>query len=294
MGSFTFTADATTNQLAITAHGLVTGDGPAAVRNVGGSLPSPLIPITDVFIIRDDANHVKLATSNANALAGTFIDLTTAGTGTNFLEIGLPYRRPRTAAVGGQIKSADFNATWDSLVAIYDLLTGQSQSVWSGGSVSLAGNAVATGYVQGSDIYHGDRIKMFNGASSIPATNVTQSSNGSSTGTAAATFTIPLDGFEVGDRLKSVVFTAKGSGAGTMTSQLSTGSGTAGFSTPAQSGSGASVSNPVGTDTDYTLTITSPTAMTASLGAWFLEVQIASAGTLAITKIRATYDRPPP
>ena len=138
MGSFTFTANATTNQLTITAHGLTTGDGPAAVRNIGGALPSPLVPVTDVFIIRDDADHLKLATSNANALAGTFIDLTTAGSGTNILEIGLPYRVPRIAAAGGQIKSADMNATWASLVALYDLLTGQAQAIWSSLRVAVA------------------------------------------------------------------------------------------------------------------------------------------------------------
>jgi hypothetical protein len=63
MAAFTFTADARTDNLTITAHGLNTGDGPAAVRNIGGTLPAatPSIgPVLDRFIIRVDANTIRL------------------------------------------------------------------------------------------------------------------------------------------------------------------------------------------------------------------------------------------
>lgn len=137
MPALIFTADSGTDQLASAAHGLVTGDGPAATRNIGGALPSPLAGVTDYYIIRVDADHVKLATSNANALAGTAINLTTNGTGTNVLELGIPYRRARTyvakavSVPGSQVKSADLNSLQDSDTALYDLLTGQAQPIYT-------------------------------------------------------------------------------------------------------------------------------------------------------------------
>jgi hypothetical protein len=79
---FTFTADNATEQLTATAHGLQTGDGPVRASNSGGGLPSGLLAATDYWAIRVDANTFKLASSLANALAGTAIDITTNGTGT--------------------------------------------------------------------------------------------------------------------------------------------------------------------------------------------------------------------
>ncbi|MGN6103730.1 MAG: hypothetical protein ACTHU0_01370 [Kofleriaceae bacterium] len=130
--------DSATDQLTIAAHGLLTGHGPAAIRNIGGAHPSPLAPVTDYWIIRVDANTIRLATSSSNALAGTAINLTTNGTGTNILEIGIPFRRARTYvpswvdAAGAQLKSDDLNAMQDSWKAMHALLTGQSQNLWGG------------------------------------------------------------------------------------------------------------------------------------------------------------------
>ena len=131
MGSFTFTADNTTEELTIVGHGLVTGDGPATVRNEDGALPAGLTALDDVWIIRVDNDTVKLATSSANAMLGTAIAFTTDGTGTNYLEIGIPYRRPRTYGVGSQLKSADLNANFDAWKAVHALLTGQTQGIWT-------------------------------------------------------------------------------------------------------------------------------------------------------------------
>lgn len=82
---FTYTANATTDQLTKTTHGLQTGDGPVRTSNSGGALPSPLLAATDYYVIRDDANNFRMATTRANSLAGTSINLTTAGSGTNTL-----------------------------------------------------------------------------------------------------------------------------------------------------------------------------------------------------------------
>lgn len=78
-----FTASSSTDQLAITAHGLQTGDGPFQVTNSGGALPSPLVAATNYWIIRVDADHFQLALSRADALRSIAIDLTSNGSGTN-------------------------------------------------------------------------------------------------------------------------------------------------------------------------------------------------------------------
>lgn len=83
--SATFTASSVNDELTINAHGLNTGDGPLQVSNSGGALPTGLAAVTNYFVVKVDANNIQLATSLANALAGTFIDLTSNGSGTNTL-----------------------------------------------------------------------------------------------------------------------------------------------------------------------------------------------------------------
>lgn len=46
-----------------------------------GSLPSPLVVSTNYYVIRVDSTHIKLATSYANAIVGSYITLTTQGSG---------------------------------------------------------------------------------------------------------------------------------------------------------------------------------------------------------------------
>lgn len=128
--------DAGTDQLNIVAHGLATGDGFLAIYTKTGTYPGGLAAVTNYWAIRVDADHIKLATSSANAMAGTAINITTAGSGTLYILQGLPYRVPRIAAPGVDIESADDNAQWLSLVALWNLLTGQAQTVWD--SVKIA------------------------------------------------------------------------------------------------------------------------------------------------------------
>lgn len=78
---YKFTANATTNELSQASHGLTTGGGPLTVRSVGGVLPVGLAESTPYWSIYVDSGKFKLATSRANALAGTAVDITTAGTG---------------------------------------------------------------------------------------------------------------------------------------------------------------------------------------------------------------------
>ena len=68
--------------IAITAHGYLTGTKVALTT--AGTLPTGLTA-TNYWIIRNSANSVSLATSLANALAGTLVDITAEGTGTHTL-----------------------------------------------------------------------------------------------------------------------------------------------------------------------------------------------------------------
>lgn len=82
---FTYTADSTTDRLTRTAHGLLTGYGPVRSTNSGGALPSGIVAGVDYFVIRVDADHIQLAASRADALAGFALDFLTNGTGTQTL-----------------------------------------------------------------------------------------------------------------------------------------------------------------------------------------------------------------
>ena len=67
--------------ITITGHGLLVG---LAVQfTTSGTLPTGLAVLTTYYVIVVDANTVKLATSQANALTGTFITLSGAGAGSS-------------------------------------------------------------------------------------------------------------------------------------------------------------------------------------------------------------------
>ena len=72
------TVDITANTITMTAHGLETG---AIVKvSSDGTQPAPLeLTPTVYYVIKVDANTIKLATSAANALAGTAVDITSIG-----------------------------------------------------------------------------------------------------------------------------------------------------------------------------------------------------------------------
>lgn len=76
----------TTDAMTATAHGKMTGFGPVRLANSGGALPTGLAAATDYWLIVVDANTVKFASSYANALAGTPVDITAAGSGTHTMQ----------------------------------------------------------------------------------------------------------------------------------------------------------------------------------------------------------------
>lgn len=152
MPAFTVTAvDTTANTLASTGVAavgqpegsvLLTGDR-LRLRNVGGALPAAtpsLAGATDYWALRVDDNTIKIYDSNAHALVGGstgLVDLTGSGSGTTTIEFGLPYSLPTVAGAGMQIRSVHLIAAWTALVALYCMLTGLVQSVWSSLTINV-------------------------------------------------------------------------------------------------------------------------------------------------------------
>jgi len=74
--------DNATERATKVAHGLLTGDGPIQLTNVGGAPPTGLALLTNYWIIWVSSSVFKFASSFANALAGTAVAFSTDGTGT--------------------------------------------------------------------------------------------------------------------------------------------------------------------------------------------------------------------
>lgn len=70
------------NILFAVGHGLATGQLVSLI-NVGGALPAGLSPLTNYWVIYLSANTFSLASSLANALAGSAVTVSGAGTGTH-------------------------------------------------------------------------------------------------------------------------------------------------------------------------------------------------------------------
>ena len=94
-----------------TAHGLATGAA-VAYNNGGGTSITGLTSGTTYYVIRVDANTIKLATSSANATAGTAIDLTGTGNNAQYLIINAGTRATATAALGDGAVGGAAHAGW--------------------------------------------------------------------------------------------------------------------------------------------------------------------------------------
>ena len=87
--SSTFTAAASDVVTTAAPHGFGTGDGPLrATKGADDSFPAPLAAATPYYSIVVTPGTFKFADSKAHALAGTAIDITTAGVGVNTLITG--------------------------------------------------------------------------------------------------------------------------------------------------------------------------------------------------------------
>lgn len=85
-GARDFTAVAATDICNLAGHGFVTGQA-VVLATSSATPPAGLSVGTVYYVINVDANTFKLAASQANAVAGTAIDITTAGTGTHSIMI---------------------------------------------------------------------------------------------------------------------------------------------------------------------------------------------------------------
>jgi hypothetical protein len=72
--------NATTDVITKTSHGFATGD--ALIFKAGTAAPTGLTDGTTYWFIKVDANSFKLAASQADAYAGTAVDISAVGTGT--------------------------------------------------------------------------------------------------------------------------------------------------------------------------------------------------------------------
>lgn len=78
VGGLAAELDVDANTITIPTHGLVTGV--KGQLTTTGTLPTGLSLATDYFVIKVDASTIKFATSLANAVAGTAVNITADGT----------------------------------------------------------------------------------------------------------------------------------------------------------------------------------------------------------------------
>ena len=109
--------------IVIAAHGYVTGTRVAATT--AGPLPTGL-SATNYFIIRVDADTVKLASSLANAVAGTAVNITAVGVGNSTLT-------PSTSAGNiAKLQESNDNTNWvDVASATVTIATTAGVSLWN-------------------------------------------------------------------------------------------------------------------------------------------------------------------
>lgn len=179
-----FTADNTTEIFTATAHGLQTGDGPARVAT-SVTLPAGLVAGTDYWIIRIDANTFRLATTFLNAIAGTFLLISTNGTGTQTIFSTGSTVRPtdlevsRNLTVDGSF-TASGGLTGNGLItanAGITVPTGQAVALNGTATLTVAGVTTASGgittpsgvtYTGAADEHHPDRQIGLGPSSFVP------------------------------------------------------------------------------------------------------------------------------
>lgn len=102
-----FTANTINDQLTVATQ---FSTGQEVQFSTTGTLPAPLVAATSYYVIRVDATHIRIATSYANAVAGTYIDITTVGVGTQTIESFTSPSPGVTVGVPGQLQLAQINS----------------------------------------------------------------------------------------------------------------------------------------------------------------------------------------
>jgi hypothetical protein len=96
----TTAVNTTSEAITYTAHGLTTGDAIKYYEN-GGTAIAGLTDDTTYYAIRVDANSFKVASSSANATAGTAINLTGTGNNDQYFDLLDETTATAVAALGG-------------------------------------------------------------------------------------------------------------------------------------------------------------------------------------------------
>lgn len=98
--SFAYTAVDTSTDVITVPSNTSLHTGTAVVLTTTGTLPTGLSLATTYYVIRTSATTIKLATSLANAVAGTAIDITAQGSGTHTATV--TYSARTLGAIGGE------------------------------------------------------------------------------------------------------------------------------------------------------------------------------------------------
>ena len=124
-----------TDQIAITSHGFLTGMKITELTTTG-TLPTGLSLSTVYYVIKVDDDTIQLATSQANAVAGTQVDITAAsGGGTHTISVA--------TSLAGSVKLQKCNTPDDNTESEvwFDMIDGEIQGAATASqSFSAAGN----------------------------------------------------------------------------------------------------------------------------------------------------------
>lgn len=127
-----------TDNITVTGHKFGTGQA-VVYSNGGGTAPTGLVNGTTYYVIRVDANTLKLASSLANAVAGNNINITAVGAGTAH-SLTPVY----TAQTG--LTATTISATNAINIAAHGFTTGEAVTYANGGGTSITGLTTATTY----------------------------------------------------------------------------------------------------------------------------------------------------
>lgn len=141
-----------TDVITVAAHGYATGK-PIVIRPVGASvMPAPLVANTIYYVISVSTNTIRVATSEANALANIPIDITTTGTGdfsvvgykaisayytTNWFNYGNPHHVKKLGKPG-----LSFNAAATSVNITVSLAYDWTESFIDSSVVAISGSHI--------------------------------------------------------------------------------------------------------------------------------------------------------
>ena len=156
----------TNDTLTITGHGFVTGDR-ITYSASGGTLLAGLTDGSTYYAIREDANTLKLASTAANAAAGTQLDLTSTGNDSQTFSGPQPIKVP-TSSVSTSTNAVTMTA--------HGYVTGDVVTYRANGGTAVTGLTDATAY-------HVIRIDANTFKLATSASNATAGTNVSFTGT---------------------------------------------------------------------------------------------------------------